>query len=308
VNPKTGLVYVTYSDIDAVTVIDTGEIIATIPVPPGGNHTLAVNAATNVVYVTNPNADSVSVIDGVTSTTVTTILVEVGAANEPLAAIVVNPATNRVYTSWRSEDGLGVAVIDGTTNSLHATVPLDGVAYLLAADEVRNQVFAIIELYAQTFRICPELRMMAVIDGAKDTITDCVGVDPVWNGALTSATGSKRLYLAAQTGQFPRYTSTLSVIDSTTHGTVATAVIPQSVPAGVAVNPRSDRVYLIANDWPDGDSNPGQSGRLLAADGDTGEIIWSQPFDSAPTAVAVDPETNTVYVATADRTLHVIPD
>src|SRR3972149_8957882 len=65
VNPDTNRIYVTYIDIDVLSVMDgeTSEITATVALPPGGAHTVAVNPGTNKVYVTNPGASSVSVID-----------------------------------------------------------------------------------------------------------------------------------------------------------------------------------------------------------------------------------------------------
>ncbi len=312
VNPDTNRIYLTYIDIDVLSVIDgeTSEITGTIPLPPGGAHTVAVNPATDKVYLTNPGASSVSVIDGTTNGVVATLALDTRPANLPLAAIAVNPLTNRIYTSWQDPLGRGLAVIDGETDTLIATVNLDGVAHLLAVDTGANSVFAAIEFTAQHMTVCPEVpfKLLAVIDGNSNTVVECVGMDPVWNGAFASDSDAKRLYLFSGSGQYPQYSSTISIIDSSTHGTLATAVFPQSTSAGVAVNPRTQRVYLAVTDWPDGAANPGQTRRLLAADAETLDIISSQPLDSKPTAIAVDPQTDTVYVATADRTLHVIPD
>lgn len=316
-------IYVTYNDIDLLSVLDsdTNTVTANVALPSGGAHTVAVNPSTNRVYVVNPGAGSVSVIDGATNSVVASIAVETRPASLPLAAIAVNSITNRIYVSWRGDPaGRGLAVIDGSSNEIVGTVNLDGVAYLLAVDAETNRIFAAIEFTAQILNVCPPSppKLLAVVDGTTNTVSECVdaftealpqGGTAIGPGVtLVAEPTSRRLYLFNDRGTFPHYGSKLSVRDLTTAQAVAASTIAQSYPRGMALNLSHDRVYLIVVDWPDGWVDPLQSGRLLAMDGHLNSTIWTMPFASSPVAVAVNPDTGVIYVATSDRTLHVVDE
>jgi YVTN family beta-propeller protein len=74
----------------------------------------AVNPVTNRIYVTNRNEGTVTVIDGSTNGTTT---VEVDFAP---CAVAVNPVTNKIYVG----DYGGVTVIDGATNDATPVGPM----------------------------------------------------------------------------------------------------------------------------------------------------------------------------------------
>lgn len=91
----------------------------------------AANATTNMIYVPNTTLGTITVISGVSEAVVTNVPV----GSDPVA-VDVNPSTNLVYAS----NGSSIAVIDGSSNTIIATIPL-ALAGLLAVNPVTNLVY-----------------------------------------------------------------------------------------------------------------------------------------------------------------------
>lgn len=80
--------------------------------------------------------------------------------------------------------------------------------------------------------------------------------------------------------------------------------IPVLRPFDIAVNPRTDRIYVLSHDFANPD--PEQSGRLAVIDGQTSQVVASLGVGRLPTSVQVDPEINRVYVARYDGSMLMI--
>jgi YVTN family beta-propeller protein len=133
VNQKTGNVYVTDWDDGTVTVLDgSGTLLSTIALAarPLG---VAVDPTANRIYVANGN--SISVIDGATNSLIGTI-VDPNIINP--GAVAVNPTTNTIYVAQGSNP---LAVIDGVTNSVTATVAVGTSAAAVVVDAQTNFIY-----------------------------------------------------------------------------------------------------------------------------------------------------------------------
>jgi YVTN family beta-propeller protein len=309
VNPGTGRVYVTYRDIDVLSIVDSAamDLITSVALPPGGHHSVAVNTATNKLYVTNPGDNTISVLDGATGAVLSEIELSTWPTNYDFAAITIDPAANTVYASWDSGQPLtdseyGIAVIDGETDEVVERIKLDGIARLLALT-AEERLVAWPAVIVSLFGVCPDLYFVAVVDLATASVDDCVNTSP-WAVSVAADAANGRLYVASET--LPgENAGTLGVLDATTLGTLATMELSER-PAAVAVGPAPGRVYLITGGWPDRQPEPVAEGRLIALDDE--KEAWSISFDATPVAMAVDSESGRTYVATADRTLHAVMD
>jgi YVTN family beta-propeller protein len=145
-NPATHRIYATYTWVDeslyfgdGVEVLGgaTNAYVASVSMgapdfdEAGG---VAINPTTNTVKVANSYSDTLSVIDGATNA-----VVEFALGDRPFA-IAVNPTTNSVYitVSGTASGGAGAVVLNGATNAITATVPMDGAPSDLAVDPATN--------------------------------------------------------------------------------------------------------------------------------------------------------------------------
>lgn len=120
---------------------------------------------------------------------------------------------------------------------------------------------------------------VSVIDGATNTVLGTVRVGHYPNGvAVNSKTNT--IYVANLNS------GTLSIIDGTTLTTSTLRVGPS--PAKVAVNPSTNRVYVTLED---------QHGFLEVIDGEARKIEASIHLRPYPLSVAVDIDSNQIYVA-----------
>jgi len=90
----------------------------------------------------------------------------------------------------------------------------------------------------------------------------------------------------------------VSVIDGATNTVVATVLVGAN-PAGVGVNPTTNRIY-VANEL---------SGTVSVIDGATNTVVATVPVGANPEGVGVHPTTNLIYVANAgSNSVSVIQD
>jgi len=194
--------------------------------------------------------------------------------------IVVNEKTNLVYVS--TEEGL--AVIDGGTNEIIEEIPLDGEAWVLAADPQNNRIYTRTHSEKKRGRI-------KVIDGAthsvvgeipESAVADEFAVNPVTN----------IIYIADRSATMG-WPDTVEVYDGETLEHLTTIEIPGSSEVttirrvGVAVNPDSNMIYVVWN----------YESSVFAVDGDTNEIVNKvlvPPWDTF--RVKSNRYTNYVYV------------
>ena len=328
VDPTTNTIYVANDGSGTVSVIDGATCdgstqsgctpVATLSVgsAPWG---VAVDPITNTIYVANEGtAGTVSVIDGATcdgttfSSSGCTPVATVSVGSGP-KGIGIDPTTNTIYVA---NNGSGtVSVIDGATcdgSTQSGCTPVATVSIVassnpsnlwgVAVDATTNTIY-VTNLSAST---------VSVIDGATcdgTTQSSCTPVATVSVGAEPTDVAvdpiTNTIYVA-------NYGSgTVSVIDGATCDgftqsgctAVPTTVSVGSSPRGVAVDPITNTIYV---------ANEGTAGTVSVIDGATCDgttfsssgctPVATVSVGAEPTGVAVDPATNTVYVANYNAT------
>jgi YVTN family beta-propeller protein len=282
VDPTTGNAYVANYGSDTVSVIDesTNTVTATIDVgeyPEG----VAFDSANGDVYVANFGTDTVSVIDGSTNTVTATIDVGVEPVEVDPYGVAVDPATDEIYVTnimgdWPNETGT-VSVIDGSTNTMTATIDVGSGPFGVAVDPATGDVY-VTDCINTT---CDEGAVL-VIDGATNTVTATidVGEDPE-SVAVDPTTGNVYVTNYGSGDQ-----GTVSVIDGSTNAVTATIDVGE-FPFGVAADPSTGDVYVTNF----------SGGTVSVIDESTNSVTATIDVGAGPKGVAVDPDAGNVYVA-----------
>jgi len=187
--------------------------------------------------------------------------------------VAVDPGSNRVYvTATYPVNTPRVAVIDGGSNTVVATVPVGLSPLGIAVNLATSRVYV-------TGR---DSDNVTVIDGATNTVmaTVPVGLSPV--GVAVNPT-TNLIYVANWEGD------SVSVIDGGSNTVVAT-VPAGDWPYGVAVDPVTNRIYV---------TNAAHNGTVSVIDGGSNTVVATIPVGSSPLHVAVNPATNRIYVASS---------
>jgi YVTN family beta-propeller protein len=256
VNPVTNKIY-TVVEGNKVTVID-GATTATAEVATGKSpFDIAVNSVTNKVYVANGASDDITVIDGATNKT-TVIALVLGSG--PLS---VNSVTNKIYVAHRSNynyldaftgcfwhgktncgtrDG-GVTAIDGATNQI-ITVPTSESVVAVEVNSVTNTIYLAESGFGTS-------ESVSVIEGATNKGSflvvqgapgdEVMAVNPVTNKIYITYSGFLK-------DDYHFASGSMVVIDGATQKTTVTTFDPKVQPAGVAVNPATNRIYVTNRD------------------------------------------------------------
>src|SRR5579859_6714628 len=264
-NPITDKIYVNNTFDGTVTVIDGAtNTTSTISANVGA---MAVNAATNKIYAVNNASKTVMVIDGATNA------VSAIATTIAPVSVQVNPVTNQIYAVGNLGTGSGVAVIDGGSSQVTATLPISGDSQSGAAiNPLTNKVYVV---SSGTNAANPGF--ITVIDGATNsTGTVNAGTNP-FAVATNPITG--QIYVAN------RMSDNVSVIDGATNA--VSTVNAGSFPVAVAVNLASNRIY-VANQ---------KSNTVTVIDAANNNSTTPVGVGVAPRALAVNPATNQIYVA-----------
>lgn len=272
-----------------------------------------------MVYVANGNSSDLSVVDGARNRVAKTIRFE-GFPTD----VAVNTATNLVYVTTVNPDRL--IVVDGDVNRVVASKAIRGDPYKVAVDELRDRVFV----------ASPGRRTVTVLDGAtldeqgliasRGAATSQVDLNaaanPVYVGHGSSGIvdvvdgdtlqvldtvktpgGMTALAVDSRTGTV--FTASggsnlVTVIDGGTNRVVRRVNLGP-YPSDIAVDPVSGRAYvaLQASSPSEGKSDPEHSG-IGVIDTATNDVITNISVLGGPTAIAVNPETGTVYVANTE--------
>ncbi len=206
---------------------------------------------------------------GVTTTNVghagTAAVTTVTGVAAPLEVAIDIPR-NRIYVAQSG----GIAVIDGATNTVIATIKINTDPFVfhvisIAVNVVTNRI------YAST------IFGLAVIDGASLAIIAYVGMP---SGFLATDAVRNRIYSATINS------GTLHVVDGATHA-VSTISIPASSPNAVVFNSASDRIYVADS----------ASASVAVIDGSSLSPTGSINVGDVPADLAADERTNRIYVA-----------
>ena len=263
-NPVTNKIYVLNHSDQTVTVIDGATNATSGPIQVGSDpQEMAVNLSTNKIYVTNYVSNNITVIDGNSGTFQTNIAVTTGTGP---ASLAVNPVTNKIYVGV-FVTGPNVMVIDGVTNNVVATVPLDA-PWQLAVNTLTNEIYV-----ANAGN-----NSVAVINGATSTITTSIGAGSSPQSVAVNEQSNK-IYVANL------LSNTVTVIDGASNTQVAT-LNAGTKPWVIGVNPATDKIYAVNN----------EDNSVTVIDGAVNSAT-TVPTASYPWSVAVNPASNKIYVS-----------
>ena len=278
VNPVTNEIYVASESSNDVTVID-GASDADVAVVPAGTNpfAMAVNPVTNKTYVANignactPTTSacgSITVINGATRAATNITDPNASAPRD----VAINPVTNKIYVanSWSNN----LTVIDGSTDTIVATVPAGAAPYAVAVNPSTNKIYVANK----------NSGTITVVDGSTDTVATGVSVS---NGSVALAVdiATNKIYVVNN--------GIVTVIDGSTDTVAGTVPVGPS-PYAVAVNLVPDKIY-VANQ---GDACVTSCGSITVIDGVTNATTTITNSDViSPTFLAVNPASNTIYVA-----------
>jgi YVTN family beta-propeller protein len=275
VNPITNRIYVANGASNSVTVIDgtTSAAIATLAVgaQPRG---IAINTVTNKIYVANTFSSDVHVLDGNSNT----LSARIGLIIEGftgIEAIALNPVTNRVYVvSQGAFGGNGrLAVIDGATNTLITSIVVGARSRALSVNATTNRIY-VTNGNSNSVSVIDGVTNAVIATVPTGTFPDVIAINPVTNKVYVASGGSNN------------FTVIDGVTNVATAIAIATPVEPTTRTAAIVVNAAANKIYAALS----------SSNRLIAIDG-VNNSIQSVPLGSAPSALSLDPQTNSVYVA-----------
>jgi YVTN family beta-propeller protein len=216
--------------------------------------------------------------------------VTIPVGNTP-EGVAVNAVTNTIYVA--NELSNTVSVIDGATNAVTATVGVGTSPNGIAVNPTTDLIY-VANNGAGT---------VSVIDGATDAVTatipvglfpEGVAVNPVTDRIYVT-NGSTRVGVGSCGNSVPY---TVSVIDGVSNS-VTTTILVGICPFGVAVNPSTNLVYVV-NEFPGAVSVVDAATNMVTASISVGGFL------KPPKAVAVDAQTNTVYVTATSGEVSVI--
>jgi len=260
-------------------------VVSTIPLGHAPT-SLAVNPKTNLVYATDRMGYKISVVDGATNVLKTTI--PLGFQPE---VVSVNPTTNRIYVSGSYFDGL--VVLDGATNSVQARIPLAPWFTEIEINSVTNQVYV----------GNPDNRTITVIDGnvgspTENTVVAIIPLPIYGGGDIAVNEVTNRVYIGTSGFDFQTHQYfPITVLDGSTN-TISAKISFEEVGSGVAVNPRTNTVYVVGP----------LSYRLWVVDANTNTVSASIDLDEHVNKVAVNPTTNRVHLTNVFGGVLVIVD
>ncbi len=200
------------------------------------------------------------------------------------SSIAVNSHTNIVYATCESPTTL--KVVDGATNSVTATIPLNSIflpPHSIAVNPTTNRI------YVDDF-----VHGVVVLDGATNAIVTTislpigvvkVAVNPVTNMIYAGNSAERTITVIDGNVNSPTENSVLAVIP-----------VPAYLGAGIVVNPLTNRLYVVTNGF-DFESNKFRP--ITVVDGNTNTVIATPLQDVFLGSLALNPITNRLYTVEA---------
>jgi YVTN family beta-propeller protein len=281
VNPTTNMIYTTLTgsggSSNSTIVIDgnTNNIMKNITVGKFPN-SIAINPNINRIYVTNYDSDTVSVIDGNTNNIMKNISVGSGPSD-----VAINPNSNRIYVV--NQHSNTISIVNGNTNRVIQTILTGKKPTTLQVNPSTNRIHVTNQ----------DSNTVSVIDGYTNNIIKNVSLHESPTG-LAINPNTNKIYVLNESlllpvnGKLSLGKKTISVIDGYTNNIVG--AIRADDASDVVMNPTTNKIYL-SKDYLD---------TISVIDGYTNNIIKNVKvgFKSYPSYMAINPNTNMVYVIT----------
>jgi DNA-binding beta-propeller fold protein YncE len=270
-DPLTGMIYVSEFG-GELQVINgrTNSVVASLPLP-GRVPFVAVDPLTGRVYVTG--GTHVLVIDARTNKVVAKIRLSG-------SFLATDPLTDRIYVQAYVSLAAGkLGVIDGRTNKVVAAIPDANGSWGVAVDPLANTVYA-----------GGSADSLWVIDGRTSKVT--ATVPAVQGSDIATNPLTHTVYVPDPHTDAGGQTF---VIDGRTNK--VTTSVPGAVPIAADTDPLNNLLYVVNTHG----GFLGTPGLLSVIDGRTNVITANVKLSGTPYDVAVDPLTNNVYVAMANK-------
>jgi YVTN family beta-propeller protein len=293
INPTTNKIYVANTGSNTVSVIDGKMDYAIIKNITVGKapFAISIDEKTKKVYVANRDSNTLSLIDGYSKTNNVLYTIPVGKAPIDIAiddiATYNNPKNDKSYIYVANADSETVSMIDGKTNNVIRSIPLEFIPRSIAVDRQSDMLY--INSLDLTAGGILEVRDNSVPEHPKYVQ---VGNDPQ-HLAINPTTN--KIYVA-NTGS-----DSVSVIDGKTKNVTNVIEVKGKQPSGIAINPTTNKIYV---------ANTGSDSVSVIKD-DSGNLdnITNLKVGKKPNAIAINPTTNKIYVAnTGSDSVSVIKD
>ena len=184
--------------------------------------------------------------------------------------VSVNPNTNRLYVTAGDFSGL-VVVFDTRSNTEITQIPVGDGPQGVAVNPVTNRIY-VVNVRDQT---------VSVINGNTNSVIDTIPGFDFRPRYIDINTLTNRIYVGNEGNGGG---TTLAVINGSTDKIIQNVPVGFG-PAGIAVNPVTNRIYT-AN---------GGSNTVSVVDGTTNSTVASIPVGQRPLGVAVDVVLNRIY-------------
>jgi YVTN family beta-propeller protein len=177
--------------------INTGQVITTVPVGTSPTE-VAVDSTTHLVYVTNDDDDTLSVIDGQTHQVTATVAINPSPTGTPersplATGLAVDSSTHTIYVAV--SPGNRLAVVNGDTNRVTASITLPGDAQGLGVDPTTHAIYAMGNPVGQ---LTGHDDALWIIDGATNETLATLPlgyIGPGWGGRIAVDTSSHTVYV-----------------------------------------------------------------------------------------------------------------
>jgi YVTN family beta-propeller protein len=253
VNEQTNKIYVANAGSNDVTVIDgkTNKGINVELRKDGATPDIVlapqdvrVNPVTDKIYITGSQNNTVAVMDGKTNAFIF-MLTEGGTQQNPSGltptGMALNTTTNKIYTANLTSND--VTVMDGATNAL-TPVPLVDVQdpYTVAVNPVTNKIY-VANLTSKSITVIDGVTNQSVTIGDLPGKPHDVVVNPVTNKIYFPLFIT---YRGSAVGDDKQITGLIGELDGATNA--LTFVIAGITPYAIAVNPATNKVYVVNQD------------------------------------------------------------
>lgn len=190
--------------------------------------------------------------------------------------IGVNTNNDMVYVlnqGFSKTTPQSISVIDGATDNVVQTIPISTSILGIGVNQITNRIYVAAP---------PDID---VIDGANNSIIDSVQVGGASGVGVNPNTNM--IYVGNDVND------TVSVINGSTNNIVASIPVGSSDadnPQEISVNPETDMIYVTQGCCGGGNT-------VSVIDGKTDSVLSKITVGTAPFGVAVNPNTNMIYVA-----------
>ena len=275
--------------------VSFGSTIENLTTTQGHTRSIAINPVTEMLYYGYDGSNMVTAYNLTARHVVANIRVDLANTSffPQIMGIAVNPMTDMIYVV----DSGGLTVISGRNNSIVATVALDGFPSAVAVNPVRDMV------YASTSS------GLSIVDGNTNRLAarllsvkgaNAIAVDTVAN-AVYAVNNTNVIVKNVATSY-----GTLWKISGSNNSVIASYPIGAE-PGGLAVNTVARLLYVP--DRVDVNASGGYAGGISIFDLAAGKVVSNvifQPASGDTGAVATDPVTGLVYVASCNYGVQIL--